>query len=121
MSLDLQQAGELLEKTSQTDAGAKSASTAVAKAVISKSILDHKDKASIECNTAFAHSSMSNSRCGLQDVRGCAAYCLSHILKLHAPESPYSTTQLQVHIRPCLKFADQSSLQMSTSVFIVLI
>lgn len=47
-----QQAGEVLEKTSQTDAGAKSASKAVAKAVVHKSILDHKDKAShISCST----------------------------------------------------------------------
>lgn len=40
-----QQAGEVLEKTSQTDSGAKSASKGVAKAVVNKSILDHKDKA----------------------------------------------------------------------------
>ena len=32
----------------------------------------------------------------MQDVRTCAAYCLSHILKIHAPDSPYSTAQLQV-------------------------
>ncbi|KAL3130671.1 hypothetical protein ABBQ38_008061 [Trebouxia sp. C0009 RCD-2024] len=31
----------------------------------------------------------------LKDVRTCAAYCLSHILKIHAPDSPYSTAQLQ--------------------------
>ena len=41
-----QRAGKALEKTSQTDVSAKSASKAVAKAVVSKSILDHKDKAS---------------------------------------------------------------------------
>lgn len=45
----MQQAGDVLEKTSQTDAGAKSASKAVAKAVVSKSILDHKDKACAQC------------------------------------------------------------------------
>lgn len=44
--LVLQRAGKALETTSQTDASAKSASKAVAKAVVSKSVLDHKDKAS---------------------------------------------------------------------------
>ncbi|DBA74057.1 TPA: hypothetical protein ACH3X1_010871 [Trebouxia sp. C0004] len=69
----LKQAGEVLDKTSQTDAGAKLASKGIAKAIVQKTVLDHKDK----------------------DVRVCAAYCLSHILKIHAPDSPYSTTQLQ--------------------------
>ncbi|DBA83186.1 TPA: hypothetical protein ACH3X2_006702 [Trebouxia sp. C0005] len=69
----LKQAGEVLDKTLQTDAGAKLASKAVAKAIVQKTVLDHKDK----------------------DVRVCAAYCLSHILKIHAPDSPYSTAQLQ--------------------------
>ena len=41
----MQQAGELLEKTLQTDSSAKNASKAVAKAVVQKAILDHKDKA----------------------------------------------------------------------------
>ena len=36
------------------------------------------------------------SDCNAQDVRVCAAYCLSHILKIHAPDSPYNTAQLQV-------------------------
>jgi len=42
----LQQAGEVLDKTSQTDAGAKLASKGVAKAIVQKTVLDHKDKAS---------------------------------------------------------------------------
>jgi len=45
----LQQAGEVLDKTSQTDAGAKLASKGVAKAIVQKTILDHKDKASAAC------------------------------------------------------------------------
>ena len=45
----LQQAGEVLDKTSQTDAGAKLASKGVAKAVVQKTVLDHKDKASDAC------------------------------------------------------------------------
>ena len=32
----------------------------------------------------------------MQDVRVCAAHCLCHILRIYAPESPYTTTQLQV-------------------------
>ena len=41
----------------------------------------------------------------LQDIRVCAAYCLSHILKLHAPESPYTTAQLQVSSKPVETFS----------------
>ena len=44
-----QQAGEVLDKTLQTDAGAKLASKAVAKAIVQKTVLDHKDKASDVC------------------------------------------------------------------------
>jgi len=44
-----QQAGEVLDKTSQTDAGAKLASKGVAKAIVQKTVLDHKDKASDAC------------------------------------------------------------------------
>lgn len=104
--LVIQQAAVLLEKTSQTDASAKVASKAVAKAVVQKTILDHKDKASAACKASFdsqRHDSAAahvandgNSEVWLQDVRVCAAYCLSHILKIHAPDSPYSTAQLQV-------------------------
>ena len=107
--LGIQQAAELLEKTSQTDASAKVASKAVAKAIVQKTVLDHKDKASAACKASFdsqrhdsaaAHVAIDGSSdMSLpwpQDVRVCAAYCLSHILKIHAPDSPYSTAQLQV-------------------------
>ena len=51
--LGIQQAAELLEKTSQTDASAKVASKAVAKAIVQKTVLDHKDKASAACKASF--------------------------------------------------------------------
>ena len=98
----LQQAGDLLEKTAQTDAGAKVASKAVGKAIVHQTVLGHKDKASAawqyaaEATAGVALHNIHVYPHLLQDVRVCAAYCLSHILKIHAPDSPYSTAQLQV-------------------------
>lgn len=51
-------------------------------------------------NTAVLLSTAQNQlrelACISQDVRVCAAHCLCHILRICAPESPYTTAQLQV-------------------------
>ncbi|KAK9811630.1 hypothetical protein WJX72_007291 [[Myrmecia] bisecta] len=69
----LKQAGELLEHALQTSSSLRHAAADLANALVQKHVLDHKDK----------------------DVKICAAFCLSHILRIHAPDSPYNNSQLE--------------------------
>lgn len=102
-----QAAGESLAEAQQSSEGAKRASRDLAKGLVRHDVLRHKDKvrggrlaAAPAARAAPARNSPAPPHilapaCP-QEVRLYAALCLCHILRLNAPDTPYSDAELQV-------------------------
>ena len=121
----LQRAGTLLEQSTQGCTEHLRAIDEFVNILVRKEVLAHKDKV---CISAFLVCYLStlprNERCmfdsaildswqqvtcgllAMQDVKLRNALCLCHVLRMHAPETPFSSKALEVdhaHLLLCIQ------------------
>lgn len=118
----LQGAGDSLAEAAQSSESAKLAAHNLAKGLGRPEFLRHKDKVRGRAGRVWARLWPAGSPCAaagatvgmhrraaaatrLQEVRLYTALCLCHILRLNAPDTPYTDDQLQVGVGAALQLA----------------
>lgn len=105
-----------MERAEQGSDSHRHAAADLSRAFVQKHIIGHKDKVHTLCNLLHMMNIANeeeiqrrivlkcnlNSACVLisQDVKLYTAYSLVHVLRLHAPDSPYSLVEQQVCLPP---------------------
>ena len=119
-ALDLQKAGEWVERAQQTSEEQRNALNEFMNILVKREVLAHKDK--VDCAGSLTPNAFTGTRLPtaqeamltlypakarlehlyaefeavLQDVKLRIAFCLCHVLRMHAPETPYSSSVLEV-------------------------
>ena len=104
----MQKAGELVERAQQTSQEQRDALDEFKDTLVKKEVLAHKDKVhwvgspysrhllwGIEATHGTLYLLLTSAHT-LQDVKLRNAFCLCHVLRMHAPDTPYSNRVLEV-------------------------